>query len=460
MKIKQSDNIQENRYKAKPIFKQEKEFIEAHIPEIAPLPDDCWIVGGSTKTVYLDLYSNKPYIKFKVENGGKFIIQKDNRELFKDYTPVTISETLNRESKRVNKLYNNCVNRLAEYVNKHSNKVYKISHSGGKDSELTMSVWNDMLKEIKFTPDYEFIFFNTSNEVADIYKRIKQIPNIKIINPKIGWRQWIKNNNYTFPNVFRRSCCSTYKEGQATKTFDNNAEIVQVLGVRKYESVKRAKYEFLMDFDFDSQLFGKSKLPKKWVKLAPIIDLQNIDVWLLMLIKKLPINRRYLIGSSRVGCLICPYSSTYEDEIIKIYYPYQYKWFREAIAKNYKIFKAKRLGWTEEEWADGVWKSAQCKNHHLLQKQSTNENIKLYADLKGLSQDMAKKYFNRVCGKCGKSMRENELAMFFKLFGRYENQVDNREVLCKKCVCEQLGISKREYEEKNIEFIEQGCNLF
>lgn len=87
-----------------------------------------------------------------------------------------------------------------------------------------------------------------------------------------------------------------YKEGQATKTFDNNAEIAQVLGVRKHESTKRAKYEFLMDFDFDNQLFGKSKLPKKWVKLAPIIDLQNIDVWLLMLIKKLPINRRYLIG--------------------------------------------------------------------------------------------------------------------------------------------------------------------
>ena len=76
MKIKQSDNIQENRYKAKPIFKEEKEFIETHIPVIGSLLDDCWIVGGSTKTVYLDLYSNKPYIKFKVENGGKFIIQK------------------------------------------------------------------------------------------------------------------------------------------------------------------------------------------------------------------------------------------------------------------------------------------------------------------------------------------------------------------------------------------------
>lgn len=57
-------------------------------------------------------------------------------------------------------------------------------------------------------------------------------------------------------------------------------------------------------------------------------------------------------------------------------------------------------------------------------------------------------------------VNEKEIAMFFKLFGRYENQVDNRDVLCKKCVCEQLGITKTEYAEKNMEFIEQGCNLF
>lgn len=56
---------------------------------------------------------------------------------------------------------------------------------------------------------------------------------------------------------------------------------------------------------------------KKWIKLAPIIDLQNVDVWLLLMIKNLPINQRYLNGSSRVGCVICPYSSSYEDELIK-----------------------------------------------------------------------------------------------------------------------------------------------
>jgi hypothetical protein len=71
MKIKKAIKIISNRYKAKPIFTEEKEFIESHLPQIAPIPDGCWIGGGSTKTVFVDLYSSEYLFKFKVENGGE-----------------------------------------------------------------------------------------------------------------------------------------------------------------------------------------------------------------------------------------------------------------------------------------------------------------------------------------------------------------------------------------------------
>ena len=32
--------------KLKPIFTEEKKWIEKHLPEISPLPDECWIGGG------------------------------------------------------------------------------------------------------------------------------------------------------------------------------------------------------------------------------------------------------------------------------------------------------------------------------------------------------------------------------------------------------------------------------
>ena len=113
-----------------------------------------------------------------------------------------------------------------------------------------------------------------------------------------------------------------------------------------------------------------------------------------------------------------------------------------------------------QEWVNGAWKCPKCKNTDLLRSEPTDDNVKLYAQLKGLSENMARKYFNRTCGNCGRKMVENEIAMFYKLCGRFENTTDNREVLCKKCLCKQLNMTTKEYSQENIDFIEQGCNLF
>ena len=78
---------------------------------------------------------------------------------------------------------------------------------------------------------------------------------------------------------------------------------------------------------------------------------------------------------------------------------------------------------------------------------------------KGISEEMAVKYFKKECS-CGKKLNPTEIAMFLKLTGRYENQEDNRQYLCKKCLSEFLGITTKEYKEKAIEFTQGGCELF
>lgn len=47
------ENIQIIQTKAKPIFPEEKDWIEKHLPEISPLPNDCWIVGGGVSKVFI-----------------------------------------------------------------------------------------------------------------------------------------------------------------------------------------------------------------------------------------------------------------------------------------------------------------------------------------------------------------------------------------------------------------------
>lgn len=433
--------------------------IEEHLPEIGHIPDNCWITGGGTKYIYLDVYSNEYWIKFKCENGGKFVLIKDNRDKFKDHQAVSIEETLQRERKRLEDYYDFCVVRLANFIREHPYYIYIRNHSGGKDSNLMRSVWMDAEKRLDFVPNGEWVFFNTTNETSDVYKDIKQM-GIRIINPDKPWRKWLEYNKYSFPTVFRRSCCSTYKEGQSRKCFPQDKPVCQVMGLRNKESNKRAKYEFYMDYDLSKRLFSRTNCPKPWAKLAPIIECETVDVWLLTLLKNIHINRRYLLGSSRVGCVICPYSSSYEDEITKKYYKEQWRWFTEAITQNYYNYNSSAQGWTLQEWIDGAWKRVESKNASIMDRKPTPENIKLLAETKGISESMAKKYFGATCEVCGKKCTETEVAMFYKTFGRYEGTEDTRKPLCSKCYCNKVGIDPREFFKRAHEFVEEGCPLF
>lgn len=119
-----------------------------------------------------------------------------------------------------------------------------------------------MCVKYNINPDCDTIFANTSNEVYDTYRDIKKIPNIKILNPDIGWRKWIENKNYFFPSVWVRNCCSKFKEERITQEYSKDKEIVNILGVRSTESSKRAKCEFYEDDAKSRQIHGKNGYPK------------------------------------------------------------------------------------------------------------------------------------------------------------------------------------------------------
>ena len=438
--------------KLKPIFQEEKELIEEKLG--IKIPDNCWITGGNVKNVYLTIYDKKPILKFRCSNGGIFSIDKN--DIKENMTGLTFEEIINNEKDRLNEIYSFCVDRLYNYIKEHLNKKYVLSVSGGKDSYLTYSIYQDMCVKYNINPDCDTIFANTSNEVYDTYRDIKKIPNIKILNPDIGWRKWIENKNYFFPSVWVRNCCSKFKEERITQEYPKDKEIVNILGVRSTESSKRAKCEFYEDDAKSRQIHGKNGYPKKWIRLYPIVEITTTDVWLLMLLKNLPINRRYKCGSNRVGCLICPYSSAYEDELIKRYYPKQYEWFEKAITKNYEIYNVlTNLGWSLQEWKGGQWKEPCSKNNSFLKRKPTEENIAEFAKIKGLDCETAKKYFGRSCETCGKSVTENDIAMSLKMFGRNTNRI-----LCKKCFLKELDIDNDRYMDMMRGFRSQGCNLF
>ena len=287
-------------------------------------------------------------------------------------------------------------------------------------------------------------------------------------NPEVGWHDWVeKEKEYYLPSVMVRNCCSTYKEGKQKEILDKNTDYVLFLGMRKYESVKRSDYDWYlndaMDIMYEKTQENKYKLnvPRNWVRFLPIVEWRDEDVWLFILREKIQLNPMYEMGFSRVGCLLCPYSSDYNDLLIEHYYPYQWNRWANIVEKNYDLFDVEnRLKWTKEEYIqEGKWKDSMSKVYHLIKGKPTKEKITKVSELLDISEELAEKYFKRKCS-CGKTLNPDEVAMFLKIYGRYENEVDERVYLCKKCLCEQLGIDKKTYAQKVREYRDGGCNLF
>lgn len=476
----------------KPIFKQEIEFFKSKTG--VELPQDCWRDG--TK-IYLNSDKKDLLINFKVDKR-KIIIKKNNiSNTLENVKNKTIQEEISENAFKLDELEKQSIKMTVECMNEYHNSKWRISDSGGKDSAICMHIFKKSLIEYDKKYDFEVDFFNTSNDTADTYKQIKR--NIKnncdfvlkntlkrsptkeelddliykkqkqwIHNPEMGWYQWLKDvKNYYLPSIMVRNCCSTYKEGKLKNVMDKKENYVTFLGMRKYESSKRAEYDWYLNDAMNKKYneTGKSKyklnVPENWVRFLPIVEWKDEEIWLYMIREGIEFNPMYKKGFNRVGCLICPYMSDYVDLLVEEFYNHQWKRWNGIVEINYDLFNVEnRLKWTKDEYIlHGKWKQSTSKLYEYITKKDTDERVKMVSEILGTSEDIARKYFKKNCN-CGKKMNPDEIGMFLKLYGRYEDKIDDRNYLCKECLCKDLGITKDEYSEKVREFRNQGCNLF
>ena len=444
----------------KPIFAEEKKFLERKIG--IQLPAHCWRSGSK---IYLNHFDKKPFLTFKVDLINYQInIKKYEKPT---HTNLTLEEEYEIAKSTLESKVKESILMTKKYITSNIKDKMFVSISGGKDSDVMKHIVDISITELReegLDVNYNLIAFNTSNDTAETYKHLKQHHKMNkenIISPDVGFYPWIINKkNYFTPSRFVRNCCSTYKEGQISKVMDKNECTVTFLGMRSPESNKRSHYDWDLN-EAQIKSGGKLNVPTNWKRFLPIVKWTDAEVWLYILNRKMNYNPMYNKGFNRIGCLICPYQSDYVELLIREYYPKQWDRWTNILSKGYEIYGVqRRLKWDLLEWCEGGrWKNATSKESELITKKATPERVKELAELKGISEEMAIKYFKKECS-CGKKLNPTEIAMFLKLTGRYENQEDNRQYLCKKCLSEFLGITTKEYKEKSIEFAQGGCELF
>lgn len=208
-----------------------------------------------------------------------------------------------------------------------------VSFSGGKDSQVVLDLCTRALP-----PDaFQVIYSDTGYELPSslkLYKEVqehynKAFPTLKFSlakNHESVLNYWDKIGS---PSDSHRWCCTIMKTAPLYRSLkvpgtNKQAKVLTIDGVRAEESVKRSSYERI----------GKGK-HTNIINIHPIIGWNTVEIYLYLFRYSLPINKSYRNGKARVGCIICPFSTAWDDMIVKATYP-----------KELQPFEARLVDWS------------------------------------------------------------------------------------------------------------------
>lgn len=199
------------------------------------------------------------------------------------------------------------LNMIRETLHNYQDNYPVVSFSGGKDSQILL----DLVKSI--SDDILVIFSDTSLEHNFTYENI--INTEKYYGEKFLKGKPVKEaielfDLFGLPSRFKRWCTPILKTSPYYHVLfdllEDKHNVLVFEGVRRDESKKRKEYDSI----------AENVIYNGIVNARPILDWNITEVFLYILLKKLPLNRLYKYGLLRVGCEICPYQSKWSETIL------------------------------------------------------------------------------------------------------------------------------------------------
>lgn len=287
-------------------------------------------------------------------------------------------------------------------------------------------------------------FNNTTLDVADTYRMVKKHKNWHIINPDMGFYQYVKHYNF-IPTRISRGCCNIFKEREGMYSFNKDDRICFFMGIRNDESNARANRT---DFE-KNPLWGDNN----WLSCLPIRTWSELDVWLYIFKYNIEINPKYRKGYRRAGCAVaCPFYKKYVWVLDKYWYRHLYDRWRRILHDDFiNNERWTKLNCTLDEYMNDGWTGG------LYRPEPNDATIDEFMKHKKFDdKSIAMQYFNKTCKICNKNIRYNDvIAMNLKLHGRNIN-----EFYCKKHLCELNKLNIKDWDSMVSDFKGQECALF
>lgn len=243
------------------------------------------------------------------------------------------------------------------------------SFSGGKDSQVVLDLCTRAIPSTEF----EVIYSDAGYELPpflslyeDVQKHYQELyPDLKFSvarNHESVLNYWDKIGT---PSDTHRWCCSIMKtvplyRGLKIEGSNKQAKVLTFDGVRAEESVRRGSYLRV----------GKGK-HTTITHAHPIINWNSVEIFLYLFKYNLPINEAYRFGKARVGCLICPFSTAWDDMIATKRYSTELKPFTDRLVSWSRDSK---IGKVDEFLKDRRWKIKAIGNTDLVKTSVTFSN--------------------------------------------------------------------------------------
>lgn len=298
--------------------------------------------------------------------------------------------------------------------------VFLASFSGGKDSQVVL----DLCTRAIPPSDFEVIYSDTGYELPTslaLYEEVKAhyhklFPELRFRtarNHESVLNYWDKIGT---PSDTHRWCCSVMKTAPLYRLLkiegtNKQAKVLAYEGVRAEESVKRNGYNRI----------GRGIKHQGVINARPILTWNTTEVFLYLFKYDLPINPAYRLGKPRVGCLICPFSSEWDDMIVN-------KAFNKELApfieKLEKWGKSREIPNLQEYIQEHKWKlrasgNSIDSNSNVVFKSTSNS---FHATVSNYSQDIVE--WLPVIGQVVIIKEDNKSKGFFK----YKEQLYNFEI--------------------------------
>ena len=211
------------------------------------------------------------------------------------------------------------------------------SFSGGKDSQVVL----DLCTRAIPSNEFEVIYSDTGYELPTslaLYEQVQQhykslFPDLRFSiarNHESVLNYWDKIGT---PSDSHRWCCSIMKTAPLYRMLkiegsNKQAKVLTFDGVRAEESTKRDNYA----------RFGKGKHTLVY-NAHPILHWNTSEIFLYLFEHSLTINPVYRIGKARVGCIICPFSTSWDDMIAQTCFPTELHPFTDRLQRWSKKLK-------------------------------------------------------------------------------------------------------------------------